>query len=144
MSTYAYIARRVCIDPRRAPDALAVCDQRTLHAIPVQGGPRARLCLAREHEADSLDPLQLFARRGTLWVGLWPVRVHLECMKWSESKSELGLRPSSLRWPVGTDAYARAAFAVLQEVAEALVASREMEIQESTRPFVRIAVGSAV
>jgi hypothetical protein len=123
---------------------MANCQQGTFHAVPVRGRPRARLCLAREPEADSLDPLQLFARRGTLWVGLWQVRVHLECTKWSESKSELALRPSSLRWPVGTEAYARAAQAVLQEVAQVLVASPQIETQQSTSPFVRIALRNAM
>jgi hypothetical protein len=65
-------------------------------------------------------------------------------MKWSESKSELALRPSSMRWPVGTEAYARAAVAVLQEVAQALVVSRRIETQESAMPLVRMAVGGAV
>ena len=105
--TIAYIARTICIDPRLAEEALAGCQQGTFHAVPLQGRPRARLCLAKEPDADSLDPVQLFGRRGTLWVGLWPVQVHLECMKWSETKSELGLRPSRLRWPVGTEGYAR-------------------------------------
>jgi hypothetical protein len=75
--TTAYIARTICIDPRHAHGAMADCQQGAFHAESAQGRPRARLCLAREPDADSLDPLQLFGRRGTLWVGLWPVRVHL-------------------------------------------------------------------
>ena len=136
--TAAYITRTLCIEPHHAEEAMAECQQGTFHAAPVRGRPRARLCLAREPDADSQDPLQLFARRGTMWVGLWPVRVHLECNKWSESKSELGLRPSTMRWPVGTEGYARAALALLKEVAQALVASRQIETQQSTSPYLRI------
>jgi hypothetical protein len=145
MTTGAYIARRMCIDPRRAEVAMADCQQRTFHAVPERRSPRtARLCLAAEPEADSLDPLLLFARRAMLWVGFWPVPVHLECTNWSATESELCLRPSRLMWPVGTEGYASAALAVLEEVAEALVGSCEIETQESTRPFVRIATGNAV
>lgn len=82
MTNYAYIARRMCIDPRRAEEAMADCQQRTFHATPVGRGPRtARLWLAKEPDADSQDPLQLFARRALLWVGVWPVSVHLECVQ---------------------------------------------------------------
>jgi hypothetical protein len=145
MTNYAYIARRMCIDPRRAEDAIADCQQRTFHAIPVGRGPRtARIWLAKEPEADSQDPLQLFARRAMLWVGVWPVSVHLECTKWSATESELCLRPSRLMWPVGTDGYARAALAILQEVAHVLVASSEVGSWERTSVLVRIAVGNAV
>lgn len=124
---------------------MADCQQRTFHATPVGRGPRtAGLWLTKEPEADGQDPLQLFARRAMLRVGVWPVSVHRECTKWSATESELCLRPSRLMWPLGTDGYARAALAILQEVAHVLVASSEVGSRERASILVRIAVGNAV
>jgi hypothetical protein len=123
MTKSAYIARRLAVEPSSARRAIAECQRETFQVTLPGGSQRvtARLVLASEPETRGLSAIQLFQRRGTLWIGFWPVRVHLECTAWSETESELGLRPSNLKWPVRTERYARAGVAILQEIGEALI-----------------------
>jgi hypothetical protein len=128
MTEEAYIARRICLDPRCSEDAMAKCRRRRFRGTTTCGRPRtAGLHLAAELEAGHVAPAQLFSIRGWLWVGAWPVRVHFECTAWSRTESELCLRPARLTWPVGSGMYARAAVAVLEDLAAALQASLRTE-----------------
>lgn len=121
--TTAYLARRLPIDPSAAPQLVAECESgrggrgKTTHAR-----CKARLRLAPDPELGRTDDFLLVQRRGVMWIGLWPVRVHLECTSWSQSECELGLRPANLRWPVGRERYVRAGIAALEAMVDSIKA----------------------
>jgi hypothetical protein len=120
MIASAYVSREIDLEPPLVSAMVLGWDGSRLVVSPSRPGSpvRARLLLDRQPEQAGGDPLQVASRQGILWVGLFPVRVYLECAVWSDSESTLGLRPSNLRWPVGTARYARAAVAVLEELGE--------------------------
>jgi hypothetical protein len=127
MSKHAYLSMRLPIEPTVARRLVTTWSEDTTAVIyPHHGASyRPRLSLSRRPGRPSVDPLQLFARPGLLRVGPWPVSVQLECTAWSDTESELGLRPAHLRWPVGTRAYGQAADAVLSAVARSLIGAEQ-------------------
>jgi hypothetical protein len=103
----AYVSR---VFPLSAADAIEATEawHRELEFVPgrrrLMGGRKLLLqpCFAPT-DSDS----QLLRRlRGTLWVGWWwPVRIELELVWYSPLASEIALRPSTVRWPVGMERY---------------------------------------
>jgi hypothetical protein len=123
MTSSVYLAQRLRVEPTTAQRLFNTLRPGKAGADETRVGKwfHSRLWLAAEAEPPSLDPLQLSKRRGILWIGPWPIKVLLECTIWSETESELGLRPRHLRWPVGGTSYFHAATAVLHEVAQCLM-----------------------
>jgi hypothetical protein len=129
----AYVSRKIGIEPPLVSAlVLGWDDSRLVVSASRPGSPvRARLLFERQPEQAGGDPLQVASHQGILWVGLFPVRVYLECAVWSDSESTLGLRPSNLRWPVGTARYSRAAMAVLEELGEWLTTGDRVPVAPS-------------
>jgi hypothetical protein len=145
MITSAYLSRKVSIEPSLAGAMVLDLDDRKLVVSPGHSGSpvRAWVRVDRRPRRASGDPLQLASRRGILWVGLWPVRVHLECAVWSDSESVLGLRPSNLHWPVGTARYERAGVAILEALGERLASVDRAARTESGQPLVLTSLAAA-
>ena len=80
-----------------------------------------RLWLAAMPEQRNADPDQLYAVRGILWMNGRPIRVSLECSMWSDTVSQLAVRPAGLAWPVRTDRFGRRAVQVLEDVVGAVM-----------------------
>jgi hypothetical protein len=96
--------------------------------IPVPWVPRTvrvsyGLWLASDSVAGSAEGSRVYAVRGVAWVGPRPVPLSLEFTKWSETKSEIGVCPRFLSWPVGTDRYMRRVQTALEVISDALCAS---------------------
>lgn len=70
---------------------------------------------AKPHEA-SADPLELYRVRGLLWLFGRPIRVMLEFSIWSDTVSQVAVRPEKLTWPVCTERYGRRAARILEDV----------------------------
>jgi hypothetical protein len=103
----AYVSR---VFPLGAAEAIEATEAwyRDLESVP--GGRRligGRKLLLQPRFAPTDSDSQLLRRlRGTLWVGWWwPVRIELELVWYSPLASEIALRPSTLRWPVGMERY---------------------------------------
>jgi hypothetical protein len=114
----AQISRTFSMAPLETRAAAAEWHQRLVSTS--NGRPSVRLehrlHLAAHPQAASLDPHQLYAVPGVLWMWGRPVRVSLEFWTWSETLSEVLLRPSGLRWPIQTESYARRVVTTLNEV----------------------------
>jgi hypothetical protein len=89
---------------------------------------------------------------GVVWINGRPVRLKLEFSMWSDTLSEIGVRPKGISWPVGTDRYERRVAAVLDAIDGALFPSTNhhnlwkrapVPVSKVTEPVVtRLAVGS--
>ena len=126
----AYVSR---VFPLSAADAIEATEawHRELESVP--GGRRligGRKLLLQPCFAPTGSDSQLLRRlRGTLWVGWWwPVRIELELVWYSPSASEIALRPSTLRWPVGMERYrqdaATAVDAIVATITKGVVVDR--------------------
>jgi hypothetical protein len=94
-----------------------------------------RLALRRSFEPIDFDPLLLRRLRGTLWVGWWwPVGIELELARYSICASEIVLRPSTLRWPVGIDRYGEDATRAVEDVVAAILVSGDAPATRSVQP----------
>ncbi len=96
--------------------------------VPVPWVPRTvrvshGLWLAADPVAGSAEGSRVYAVRGVAWVGPRPVPLSLEFTKWSDTRSEVGVCPRSLSWPVGTDRYMRRVHTALEVISDALCAS---------------------
>jgi hypothetical protein len=131
----AYFSRRLDIDP----DDLAQAATHWHRTLPsVRWAPRFvrasdSFWLDSNAVVESADRLQRYGARGVLWSGGRPVPVNLEFSIWSETRSEVGVGPRCLSWPVGTDRYVRLVRASLEIISQAvswstrrLVAPREV------------------
>ena len=76
----------------------------------------SRFWLATTRRRASSDPLELYRVRGLLWLYGRPVRVELEFSIWSDTLSQVALRPADLAWPVRTERYRRRARQALEDV----------------------------
>jgi hypothetical protein len=105
----------------------------------VRLGPR--FWLATQPQVASADRHQLYAVRGILWIGGWPIRVILECSMWSATLSQVAIRPAHVAWPVGSPSYWSLAAAVLDDVIGSLGAPtvpKRVDVHEELRAIVRI------
>jgi hypothetical protein len=125
MDISAHISKRSSIEPGQAAAAVASWCRSNRH---VNAGA-ARLRLAAAPEPASNDPLQLAEIRGVLWLSGLPVRVRLECRVWSDSEVEFSLRSTSLRWPVGTARFVRAATMLLDLVDHGVRAAGDATVE---------------
>jgi hypothetical protein len=96
--------------------------------VPVPWVPRTvrvshGLWLAADPVAGSTEGSRVYKVRGVAWVGPRPVPLSLEFSKWSETRSEVGVCPRCLSWPVGTDRYVRRVQTALEVISDALCAS---------------------
>lgn len=113
----AYISRQLDIHPCHVAGAAAEWH----HSLCAVRWRRrsVRVCdnvwLAAEARG-SKDPLQLYGVHGVLWVCCVPVSLNLEFSMWSETKSEVGIRPDSMSWPVGSTSYVDRVAATLDNV----------------------------
>jgi hypothetical protein len=60
--------------------------------------------------------------RGVVWVCGRPVPLILEFVQWSKSQCEVGICPTCLSWPVGTDRYVRQVRAAIEHTSQMLCA----------------------
>jgi hypothetical protein len=122
MTTTAFTSRRLHMHPASVPTVVTEWHRSlpAVTAVPgfVRLGPRQ--WLAEEPQVGVSDPLQVYVVPGVLWLWGRPVRVHLEFSMWSNSDSQLSLRPAHLAWPVRTRSYALRAEAVLDAVVHSL------------------------
>jgi hypothetical protein len=123
-TTTAFISRRLDIHPSSVPAVVAEWHRSLPAVTAVRGFVRLgpRLWLADAPEGGGCDPFQMYVVPGVLWLWGRPVRVHLEFSMWSNSDSQLSLRPAHLAWPVRTEGYALRARSVLDDVVDALAA----------------------
>ena len=131
-----YISQVFPLDP---VDAIEATESWYCHLAPAAGGRRLvgghRLFLRPSFEPTDFDPALLRRLRGTLWVGWWwPVRVELELVRYSRCASEVALRPSSVRWPVGIERYGEDAARAVEEVVDAIQAGVSAPAERSYEP----------
>ena len=119
----AFVSTRLSVHPSSAPRALGESHESLPPVTRARGFVRFenRLWLAAMPEQRNTDPDQLYAVRGILWMNGRPIRVSLECSMWSDTVSQLALRPAGLAWPVRTDRYGRRAVQVLEDVVGAVM-----------------------
>jgi hypothetical protein len=154
MTGSAYISRRLDIDPRELPNIASEWHHR-LRSIRM--APRSvRLgngfWLASDAEHGGVDPLMLYEVPGVVWINGRPVLVKLEFSMWSDTLSEIGVRPKGISWPVGTDRYERRVEAAFDVVSASLSLSTRHDslwkpapvpVSQVREPVVtRLAVGS--
>jgi hypothetical protein len=131
-----YISQVFPLGPADAVEATETWYRRLAYA---PGGRRLvgghRLLLRRSFEPTEFDALLLRRIRGTLWVGWWwPVRIELELARYSRFASEIALRPSTLRWPVGIERYGVDAARVVEQVVHAITTGMNAPVQQSVAP----------
>jgi hypothetical protein len=121
MDTYV-VWRRLSVHPSDVRSAAEGWHERlpaVLGSGPMRVESRFWLATKGPHEASS-DPLELYRVRGVLWMFGRPIRVMLEFSIWSNTVSQVALRPAKLTWPVCTERYGRRAAQVLEDVATSL------------------------
>lgn len=107
--------------------------------LPVPWVPRTvrvspGLWLVSDPVAGGAEGSRVYAVRGVAWVGPRPVPLSLEFTKWSETRSEVGICPRRLSWPVGTDGYMRRIQTALEVISDALCAStRQVNVASDRR-----------
>jgi hypothetical protein len=130
----AYVSRVIPLGPA---DAVEATDVWYRQLAPAPGGRLVggqQLRLRPRFEPTDFDPLLLRRFRGTLWVGRWwPVRIELELAQYSRFASEIALRPTSLRWPVGIEHYGADAARAVEEIVSVITGLRVVPEQRSTR-----------
>ena len=119
----ALVSTRLSVHPSSAPRALREWHESLPPVTRARGFVRFenRLWLAAMPEQKNTDPDQLYAVRGILWMNGRPIRVGLECSMWSDTVSQLALRPAGLAWPVRTDRYGRRAVQALEDAVGAVM-----------------------
>jgi len=137
-----FISRKLEVHPSSVPTRASEWHRSlpSVRAVPGFVRTGARLWLDREPRFGSPDPLQMYVVPGILWLKVIPIQVHLEISMWSETVSQLSLRPARLTWPVRSGGYALQAAAVLDELGAVLAAPllwRRERIEE------RVAMSSA-
>jgi hypothetical protein len=83
-----------------------------------------RFWLATKPDEASVDPLEYYRVRGIVWLFGRPIRVELAFSIWSDTVSELTLRPATLTWPVCTEHYEIRAVRLLEDVASSVTSMR--------------------
>jgi hypothetical protein len=136
MCTTVHSAQRLEVEPVAVSRLLREQLSGALYVVTSHGClKRATLRLATDPEPASEDCLQLFEQRGLLLLGGWPVRVRLECTPWSETTSELGIRPTRLGWAVGGRWYSETVSCLLHQLVWSLeVAADARGNQEAPAP----------
>lgn len=125
MDSYV-VSKRLGVHPSDVRSAVEGWHERlpaaTLGRRSIRVGSRFWLA-ANPHKASS-DPLELYRVRGLLWLFGRPIRVMLEFSVWSDTVSEVALRPANLAWPVCTERYGRRAARVLEDVVASVTSQR--------------------
>lgn len=135
MINTAYISRLFPMPPSQAVPAAEAWHRRlTADGTGRRVAAAPRLRLGTHFEPTGCDPLLLRCLSGILWVDAWPVRVVLELVNYSRNACELALRPTSLRWPVASDRYGRAAVEALEEVVRTVQEAGELITREEPEP----------
>ena len=142
----AYVSTRLNIHPSSAQGALREWHQSLPVVMRTRGCVRfeSRLWLAAMPEQGSLDPDQLYTVRSTLWMNGLPIRVGLECSMWSDTVSQLAIRPERLAWPVRTDRYGRRAAQVLEDVVESIMRTAALHRAPCQQSQIAMARGALV
>ena len=135
MNDCAYISKRVPIRPAQANGALDSWHRNLPRTRWVPGSVRCGdgLWISTEPQPQSVDRQQLRAIRGVLWFGGRPIRVYIELTEWSDTASEIAIRPSRLTWPVLTDGYVRRVAVLLDRISACLVAADAQQVVRETR-----------
>ena len=115
-NTYV-VSTRLNVHPSKLNSAVE-CWYESLPAVAFPRRVRvgSRLWLATTRHQASSDPLELYRVQGVLWLYGRPIRVELEFSIWSDTVSQVALRPANLAWPVRTEQYERRAAQVLDDV----------------------------
>ncbi len=121
----AYVSKRFDYHPGNLAEVAAEWHRGLL---PVPWVPRTvrvshGLWLASDAVVGSPEWSLVYEVRGVVWVGARPIPLSLEFSKWSGTKSEVGVCPRCLSWPVGTDRYMRRVQTALEVVTQALSSS---------------------
>lgn len=114
----AYASKRLDLHPRDVQGAASGWHQglKSVRCAPHWVHVDRRFWLSSRTEGLSTDALRLYGVRGIMWLSGKPVDVTLEFSVWSDSLSEVGIRPTGISWPVGSERYERRVAAVLDAV----------------------------
>ena len=129
MDGSAYMSKRLDIRPREVHKTAASWHRglESVRLAPQYVRVNRRLWLYKDADSFRAGPLLLYGVRGLLWVNARPVRVTLEFSCWSDSSSEVGVRPAGIAWPVGSVQYDRQVAATLDAVYACLRSERLSE-----------------
>jgi hypothetical protein len=114
----AYLSKRLDIPPCDLAEVAARWHQRLRHTRSSSRGVRVSrgFWLASETH----DLAAEYVVRGVVWIYGRPVPVIMEFTPWSETRSEVGVSPRTLAWPVGTERYVRRVLVALDSVDQGL------------------------
>jgi hypothetical protein len=114
------VSTRLSVHPSKLKSAVEQWHQSLPAGATARVRCGSRFWLAAKPDEASSDPLELYRVRALLWLFGRPIRVELEFSIWSDTVSQVALRPAKLTWPVCTERYGRRAARVLEDVVTAL------------------------
>jgi hypothetical protein len=116
----AYLSRRLDI----RPDQMVEVASRWSRGLAHRRRPFGRVCVRKGFwlDPETRDSASTLKMHGVVWAYGRPVPVILEFTAWSKTKSEVGVCPRTLAWPVGTAGYVRVVLLALGSMSEALCA----------------------